>query len=454
MLDELMFKDCAHSHDPMVGCALEGVANVMAGIEGISIVLHSPQGCASTVALGYDNHECDFTQRKVACTRLFESDIIMGATDKLRSLILQADQTFQTKVIFVVGTCSADIIGEDIDGLCRLLQSKVQAKLIPIHSGGFRGNWYAGMEIGLEMLMAFVEEYKGEHLQASVNLVLPQASLNPTWWADLKWLRSTLSELGIATHCALPSKTTLEEIRLAAAASANILLTHDAGSKFARLMDERHGVPTILRDIPLPIGMGNTSRWLRQLGELFACSEAAERLIEDGEALVADTLRRRGLMIIPRYRNARVAISADATMAAGLARMAFEELEMIPELILVRSESQEGRALLEQELDSMGLHPKIAFGVDGYKVKEALQSVELDAVFGSAWEKYLAEEIGIKVAFDLFQPTNRTCYRDTAYFGYEGMVNMMEIMANDWEAAFRSKAIRWEQFAITEGSNA
>ena len=102
----------------------------------------------------------------------------------------------------------------------------------------------------------------------------------------------------------------------------------------------------------------------------------------------------------------------------------------------------------------MGLHPKIAFGVDGYKVKEALQSVELDAVFGSAWEKYLAEEIGIKVAFDLFQPTNRTCYRDTAYFGYEGMVNMMEIMANDWEAAFRSKAIRWEQFAITEGSNA
>jgi nitrogenase molybdenum-iron protein alpha/beta subunit len=44
------------------------------------------------------------------------------------------------------------------------------------------------------------------------------------------------------------------------------------------------------------------------------------------------------------------------------------------------------------------------------------------------------------------QPTNRTCYRDSAYFGYEGMINMLEIVANDWEAALRSKEIRWEQY--------
>jgi nitrogenase molybdenum-iron protein alpha/beta subunit len=50
------------------------------------------------------------------------------------------------------------------------------------------------------------------------------------------------------------------------------------------------------------------------------------------------------------------------------------------------------------------------------------------------------------VACDLLQPTNRTFYRDSAYFGYKGMINMLEILANDWEAAFRSKAIRWEQY--------
>ncbi|MGA9070388.1 MAG: nitrogenase component 1, partial [Terracidiphilus sp.] len=122
------------------------------------------------------------------------------------------------------------------------------------------------------------------------------------------------------------------------------------------------------------------------------------------------------------------------------------ELEMIPDLLLVRSSSKQAKTILDAELASLGISPRVAFGVDGFKVKQALATGDLDAVFGSAWEKYLAEEIGIKVAFDLLQPTNRTFYRDSAYFGHEGMINMLEIVANDWEAALRSKAIRWEQY--------
>jgi nitrogenase molybdenum-iron protein alpha/beta subunit len=446
MLDELVFQDCKHSHDPVVGCALEGVSNIIAGIRDISIVLHSPQGCASTVALGYDNHECDFTQRKVACTRLFETDIIMGASEKLCDLILKADATYKTKVMFVVGTCSADIIGEDIDGICRTLQSKVGAQLIPIHSGGFRGDLYAGMDLGLSTLISFVRPWDGPKLPRTVNLIAPQASLNPTWWADLKWTKSVLTAMGVETHCVFPSETTIEEISQASAASANIMLTHDLGYKFAREMETEFGVPTILQDLPLPVGLKNTSNWLRALGKYFDASDVAEQLITSGETLVTDILRRRGLMIIPRYRNAKVAISADASMTIGLVRMLFEELEMIPELLLVRSNSPQAKAVLEAELGRLGISPRVAFGVDGYKIKQALASSDLDAVFGSAWEKYLAEELGTKVAFDLLQPTNRTCYRDGAYFGYEGMLNVLEVVANDWEAAFRSKEIRWEQY--------
>jgi nitrogenase molybdenum-iron protein alpha/beta subunit len=446
MLDELKFQNCTHSHDPVVGCALEGVSNMIAGVRDISIVLHSPQGCASTVALGYDNHETDFTQRKVACTRLFETDIIMGASEKLRDLILKADTTYKTKVMFVVGTCSADIIGEDIEGLCRSLQSKVGARLIPMHSGGFRGDLYTGMDLGLSTLLSFVQPWDGPKLPRTVNLIAPQASLNPTWWADLKWTKSVLSAMGVETHCVFPSDVSIEEISLASAASANIMLTHDMGYTFAREMEEKHDVPTILGDLPLPIGLKNTSNWLRALGEYCDASAVAEQLIESGETLVTNTLRRRGLMMIPRYRNAKVAVSADASMTIGLVRMLFEELEMIPDLLLVRSNSKQAKAVLDAELNSLGISPRVAFGVDGYKVKQALASSDLDAVFGSAWEEYLAEEVGTKVAFDLLQPTNRTFYRDSAYFGYEGMINMLEIVANDWEASFRSKAIRWEQY--------
>jgi len=315
-----------------------------------------------------------------------------------------------------------------------------------MHSGGFRGDLYAGMDLGLRTLLSFVRPWDGPKLPRTVNLIAPQASLNPTWWADLNWVKTVLAAMNVETHCVFPGATSIEEISLASAASANILLTHDMGYAFARKMETRHGVPTILHDLPLPIGLKNTSNWLRALGERFDAGNVAEQLIESGETLVTGTLRRRGLMLIPRYRNARVAISADASMTIGLVRMIFEELEMIPDLLLVRSNSKHAKVLLEAELTRLGISPRVAFGVDGFKIKQALAASELDAVFGSAWEKYLAQELGTKLAFDLMQPTNRTCYRDSAYFGYEGMINMLEIVANDWEAALRSKEIRWEQY--------
>lgn len=446
MFDELIFNDCTHSKDPMMGCALEGVAGIIAGIRHVSVVIHSPQGCAATVASAYDAHEIDFTQRKIACTHLFESDIVMGATDKLKQMIHEVDQKLATKVMFVVGTCAADIIGEDIKGLCASLQHEIQATLIPVVAGGFRGNKYDGMEIGLDSLLPFIKKER-ETVSRSVNLICPQASLNPTWEADLKWITDTLKRLGVTVQAVLAHDSTIREIEGAGRASANILLSRDAGYAFAKKMEQEFGIPLILSDMPLPIGLANTSRFLRAAGKYFEKELEAESIIKAGEKFVVELLRRRALMIIPRYRNCRVAVAADATFGTGLVRMLFEELEMIPELILLRSGSEEMKDLLRREIEEMGIQAKVAFSVDGYQIKQALAKAQVDAIVGSSWESYMAKELGIKVAFDLFAPTNRDVYLDKAYFGYTGMLNMMEIMGNDWERAFRSDEIHWGQYA-------
>jgi len=447
MSEQLIFDNCSHSRDPIVGCTLEGVANIIAGIKDISIVIHSPQGCAATVALGFDNHEIDFTKRKVACTRLFETDIILGAGQKLKDLISQADATFQTKFMFVVGTCSADIIGEDMEGICRTMQPKVNARLIPVMAGGFRGNSYEGMNLGLKALLPFIKKPEEvEQAPRSVNLIAPQASLNPTWRADLAWVAGVLQAMGVSVQAALTRETSMHQLRHASTASANILMSHDVGAAFMAKMTSDFGIPQLVPDLPLPVGLKNTARWLTALGEHFGAQEVARQLIAEGEDGVVDILRRRGLMIIPRYRNCRVAVSADATIGTGLVRMLFEELEMIPELLLFRSDNPEARRILEAELDDLGIKPKVAFGIDGYQIKKALSEHKVDAIFGSAWETYLAEELGIRIAFDVLSPTNRDVYLDRAYFGYEGMLNILEKIGNDWEVALRSKEIRWDQY--------
>lgn len=438
----LVFENCAHSRDPIIGCALEGIADIVAGIKDVSIVLHSPQGCSSTVAAAYDTHEIDFTRRKVACTRLFETDIILGAAEKLKELIKETDRVFRTGVMFVIGTCAADIIGEDIAGLCRKLQPEVNARLIPFLAGGFRGNSYDGANMGLDGLLPLIQATE-KKIPRSVNLIAPQANINPTWWADLKWVTGILQALDITIQTVLLHQTPFEALEQAGQASANLLLSHDIGAGFAQKMAASHDIPLILGDLPLPIGVHNTTRWLTALGEHFHVERQAAALITQGEAQVVDTLRRRALMIIPRYRNCRVAVSADATFGIGLLSMLFEELEMIPEALLVRSGSPNARRLLEQELHSLGISPKVAYAVDGYQIRHTLAQVAPDAVIGSAWERYMAEEIGIKVAFDLFAPSNREVYLDRTYFGYEGMLNLLETMANDWERAFRSKEIHF-----------
>lgn len=444
MYDELKFENCNHSKDPIVGCALEGVASVVAGINDVSIIIHSPQGCASTVAAAFDSHEVDFTKRKVGCSRLFETDIILGASEKLKNLILEADKTYNTKVMFVVGTCAADIIGEDIIGICMSLQDQVNAKLIPVVAGGFRGNTYDGIDIGMAELIKFIDinEFK---VANTVNIIAPQGNINPTWWADLEWVKSVLNYLGIRVQSVIPYGTNIEELKDASRVAANILLSQDVGYKFCKEMEEKFNVPLILKDIPLPIGLENTARWIRELAKYFNVSKRAESLIEEGEEKVVNLLRKRALMIIPRYRNCRIAVSADATLGIGLVRMLFNELEMIPEVLLIRSNNENSKKILEKELENLKINPKVAFGVDGYQVKEAIKNVNIDSVIGSSWEKYLGEEVGIKLTFDCFNPTNRDVYVDRAYFGYEGMLNILEVIGNDWEKAYRSKEIDWEE---------
>ncbi len=446
MYDELTFDDCMHSRDPVLGCALEGVASVIAGIKDVSIVIHSPQGCAATVGMAFDTHEVDFTKRKIGCTRLFETDIIMGASEKLINLIKEADSAFKTRIMFVVGTCAADIIGEDIEGLCASIQPDIRARLIPIMAGGFRGSSYDGIDLGLRALFPFIKKGPGD--LRSVDIIAPQSNLNPTWWADLKWVKEVLGILGVRVQAVLPHNASMDELESAGRASASILLSHDAGYSFAKRLQRDMGIPLILADIPLPIGLKNTAAWLRALGVYFDAEDKAEELIREGEDLVAGIIRKRALMIIPRYRNCKVVLSADATIGIGLVRMLFEELEMIPEVILIRSGADEAKRILERELDALGFSPGVAFNVDGYGISRALKESEADAVMGSSWEKYMAEEAGIKLAFDVFAPTNRDAYIDRPYFGYEGMLNMLEIIGNDWERAFRSREINRDESIV------
>src|SRR5699024_5805364 len=88
-------------------------------------------------------------QNRLFTTHMSEDDVVMGDVTGLEKAILEIDQNFAPKVIFVVASSVAAVIGTDIKGVCSYMQERVQARLIAFDQGGFRGDYCAGvMETG------------------------------------------------------------------------------------------------------------------------------------------------------------------------------------------------------------------------------------------------------------------------------------------------------------------
>lgn len=429
-----------NSRDPVHSCALEGVVNIVGGIEDVSIVIHSPQGCAATVAQALDKLEIDFTKRKVGCTRLFETDIILGASEKLKKVIREAHESFRTSVMFIIGTCSSDIIGEDLEAVCREMEEEINCKLISINAGGFRGNNYEGMNMALDALYPLIQK-KSFNVANTVNLIAPQSSINPTWQADLVWVKSVLAEMNILVNTTFCYGTNLSDIINSATASANLLLSKEVGLEFCKKMEKNFGVPTLCANINSPIGFAQTADWLMEIAKFFGKEQIAQKIIKREEDRVLDVLRKRAMMMIPRYRNCKCVLVGDSTICNSLLKFVFEDLEMIPQAIVLKYSTPQGEELLKKELDKLNLDTKIILNADGFDIKDAIKNIDTDMVIGSAWEKYLCEEFDVKIAVDLFEPTNRITYINKAFLGYDGMLNILECIAADWEYAFRSKKI-------------
>ena len=69
-----------------------------------------------------------------------------------KKAIVEIDETYEPKVIFVVASAVIAVIGTDIKGVCRYMQEKVNAKLVAFEDGGFRGDYTYGLRAVYKLL--------------------------------------------------------------------------------------------------------------------------------------------------------------------------------------------------------------------------------------------------------------------------------------------------------------
>ena len=137
--------------------------------------------------------------------------------------------------------------------------------------------------------------------------------------------------------------------------------------------------------------------------------------------------------------RASAAIVADATIGIPLLHFITEDLEMIPQLLCLRSCLPGAKELVEKELQELNINPKVIFNADVYQSKLALGESRPEVVLGSNIERHAVEELDVPFVFRLINPISRFRSIDRQYFGYTGMLNIIECIHNDWLDRYRSK---------------
>lgn len=219
-----------------------GIIFALSSIEGATVIEFGPSGTTHYAVEGIGNLNGE-DRAKFFSTHMSENDIAFGSHKRLENSIVEVDKNDNPKYIFVMASSVSSIIGTDIGGICDSLQDKVDAKLIPITTGGLREECNRGIEYILEVLVKEVV-LETDHKTDTFNILgcnIDQFN----FLSDVEEIKRMINAyFGKDVNAVFTSYSTIEEIEGAASASINIVMRKEA-LKAAIHMKDKFGIPYI-----------------------------------------------------------------------------------------------------------------------------------------------------------------------------------------------------------------
>ncbi|MGO7107979.1 nitrogenase component 1, partial [Rhizobium johnstonii] len=116
------------------GCAFDGAKIVLQPITDVAHLVHAPLACEGN---SWDNRGAASSGpvlwRTSFTTDLTELDIVTGDSErKLLKAIREIKEGYAPAAIFVYGTCVTELIGDDIDAVCRQAAQKFAIPVVPM----------------------------------------------------------------------------------------------------------------------------------------------------------------------------------------------------------------------------------------------------------------------------------------------------------------------------------
>ena len=299
---EHCLKNAHRTFEQGIQCVQVNSMNALVSLQDSVMIIHSPLGCSACAALGaidrldvYKHHRGrdDAPESHVISSALGEKEVILGGEKRLEETIEKAVKRYNPKIIFILSSCAAAIIGDDIDAVAEKMEKKYRLYegkdilFAPVHCEGFKSRNHAtGYDLALATLQNYVIRQARPPKQKGLINLFATHSLS---WADQQEMKRMLNAIGLEANI-LPYNASYADIMKIPAAEYNISVCQIFADEYIKFLKEKYGIPYAVTC--MPIGTRSTNRWLRAIAKLAGKEKEAEAFIESESAAVAEELAR------------------------------------------------------------------------------------------------------------------------------------------------------------------
>ena len=384
-----------------------GTIWTLASIEGACVIEFGPSGTThySIEAIGSLNGE---ERANIYSTHMDQSDVTFGKYDRVENAIIELDENIKPKYIFVIASSISSIIGADIKSVCMVLKDKVNAKLIPITTGGLKYDYNIGIENTLKLLVKQITKNHEKDIN-KYNIIGSNID-KYNFLSDTYELKRIMKELfDKEANTIFTSDTSIEDIENASKASLNIV-TRKEGLKVAKFMEEKYDIPYVYKSI---YGLKNTIEFIEIISEIHGYKLNKEKFDEEVNFVKKNVLDVKRKFFF--YKDSKkCAVFADYDTVVGIRDMILElGLEVDRCEVLHKIDSDEFISG-SSELDRI----------------QYLKNTELLGLFGDGPALDMKSNAKGKLQISNPNLEKRNIYPYTPYVGFRGCAYFIENVLN------------------------
>ena len=269
--------------DQSGACSYSILANRLISIRDAVVLSHAPIGCSVSQHASHelfrhipvtDGRPENFSLHSLS-TNLTEKEIVYGGAEKLKKALVEIDNRYHPKAIFLMTSCASGIIGDDVEGAVGEVRPKVRAKIAPIHCEGFRSRV---LQTGYDAMWHAILKYIVEEPKKKQEDLVNVTNMFSYTWRDKAEISRLLGKLGLRANF-VPEFATVNELEIMSEAAVTAPLCITFGDYIMKGLEQQYGVP-YFREI-VPMGIHNTDEWLRKIAEYTGKEKLVEEVIAE-----------------------------------------------------------------------------------------------------------------------------------------------------------------------------